>query len=68
MANLNVVVRALFAADQKWPTAVKSYQLDNGVLTLNLKTNSGDITMVFVERDSSYHLSDVSFTPKEGEA
>jgi hypothetical protein len=68
MANLDVVVRALFEADKRWPTAVKSFQLDKGFLTLNLNTNAGDITMVFAERDSSYRLTDVSLAPKEGNA
>lgn len=63
-----LVIQILFEADQERSNAVKSFHIEDGTLTLNLNTKIGDVTMVFAERDFNYRLTDVTLTPKEGEA
>lgn len=67
MTTLSVVVRVLFAADKRWPTAVKRLSFDDGVLTVTCQAEIGTITITFVEEDENYHIRDVSLIPKEKE-
>ncbi|HEU5374705.1 MAG TPA: hypothetical protein VFV38_04635 [Ktedonobacteraceae bacterium] len=68
MPDVSVVVRVLFTADRRWPTAVKSVNFDDGTLVVTMDTKIGEIRMVLVEKDENYHISDVSLTPKEKKA
>jgi hypothetical protein len=61
-----LVIQMLFEAGQERPNTVKSFHIENGKLTLVLNTKIGDLTMIFVERDFNYRLSDVTLT--DGEA
>lgn len=61
-SNVTVVVRVLFAADQRWPNAVKQVHFNDGVLKVTCNTNIGMITIVFEEEDFNFRIRDVSIT------
>jgi hypothetical protein len=65
MTQLSVVVRVLFAADQRWPTSVKGFNLEGGRLTLDLDADIGTITIVFREQNENFHIESTSFKPRE---
>jgi len=64
MTSLSVVIRVLFAVDERWPNAVTGVTFERGVLTVTSNTEIGTITMTFAEEDFNYRLTNVSLTPK----